>query len=179
MLGLAGALVPGAPQAEARSPATAIRRVALVFAGAVCLAAAASLALPWLSDREIDRASQVWKLDPAAAFRQLDLAADLDPLSGQPALTEGTIAERLGMLDRAEGAFARARARDPLNAYATLELGMIAAHHAHRRLAERLLRRAATLDRQNPVALQALHQVRARRQLDIAQLNQELAQAGT
>jgi tetratricopeptide (TPR) repeat protein len=184
MLGLAGALVPRAPrapkapQAPARAPARAIRQIGWVLAGVASLAAGASLALPWLADREIDRASHVWRLDPAAAFRQLDLAADLDPLSGQPGLTAGTIAERLGMLDRADRAFAQALARDPLNAYATLELGMIAAHHGHRRLAERLLRSAAMLDRQNPVALQALRKVQAGQQPNITQLNQELEQAG-
>lgn len=181
MLGLAGALVPRAPkapQAPARAPARTIRQIGLVIAGVAFLAAGASLALPWLADREIDRASHVWRLDPAAAFRQLDLAADLDPLSGQPGLTAGTIAERLGMLDRADRAFAQALARDPLNAYATLELGMIAAHHGRRRQAERLLRSAAMLDRQNPVALQALRKVQAGQQPNITQLNQELEQAG-
>jgi tetratricopeptide (TPR) repeat protein len=120
----------------------------------------------------------VWRVDPAAAFHQLDVAARLDPLSGQAELTAGTIAERLGMLERADGSFARARARDPLNAYATLELGLIAAHHARRRLAERLLRSAAMLDRQNTVALQALHQLQAGHEPDITLLNQELAQGG-
>jgi hypothetical protein len=179
MLGLAGALVPRAAQGGARSPGRAIRRIGWIAAGAVFIAVGASLTLPWLADREINRASQVWRLDPAAAFRQLDLAANLNPLSGQPELTEGAIAERLGMLDHAERAFAQARARDPLNAYATLELGLIAARHARRGLAERILRSAAMLDRQNTVAAQALHQVQAGQKPDIAQLNQELQEEGT
>lgn len=187
MLGLAGAVGPrprqtprsGAAENTRRiKQATTITKVAWVLVCAALLTAAASLTLPWLADREVNRAAQVWRLDPLAAFRQLDLAAQLNPLSEEPDLTAGTIAERLGMLDRADRAFAQARARDPLNAYATLELGMIAAHHGRRRLAERMLRSAAMLDRQNSVAVQALHQVETAQLPDIGRLNQELAQAG-
>ena len=72
---------------------------------AIALAVAASLALPWLSEREVSRAAETWRDDVGAAYRALDREATLNPLSVRPALTAGSIAVRVGDLGRAEEEF--------------------------------------------------------------------------
>ena len=62
-------------------------------------------------------------------------------MSAQADLSAGTIALRLGRLDQAERAFRSARDREPENAYALLELGLIAAERDDRAEATALLRR--------------------------------------
>jgi O-antigen ligase len=165
MLGLGCSLVP---RAAARTPqpthALGARARALALAG-LGVAALFSLALPWVAAIEIQRASQVWPHDTAAAYRQLDLAERLNPLSAEPALNEGTIAIRRGQNDRARRAFERALERDPNVAFAALQLGAIASARGQRSVALRHLRRAATLNPQDGVALTALANVRAGQKL--------------
>jgi O-antigen ligase len=176
MLGVACALAPrrvarpadaglpdASPPPNARRPprrAETIARVALVTA--CCL----SVGAPWASAILTQRAGRAWPVDAGAAFRQLGVAADLDPLSPRPALAEGTIALRLNRLDRARAAFRRALDRDPREAYATLALGAIASQDDRAR-ALVYLRRAARLNRQDAVTLEALQTVRAGRPIDI------------
>ena len=61
-----------------------------------------------------------------AAFDALDRAETLNPLSTVPGATAGTIALRLDRTGEAEGHFREVLADDPENAYAALELGLIA-----------------------------------------------------
>ena len=171
LLGVACSLAPR--PARPASPRIAPRglRVAGAGAGALALVGAlASLVLPWTAAIEVQRASKVWPADAAAAFRQLDLAADLNPLSSQPALIEGTIALRLNRLDRARTAFTKALDRDPREPYATLALGVIASQEGDRATALRFLRRAAALNRQDGVTRGALDRVRAGERIEIPAL---------
>ncbi|MEJ7826130.1 MAG: O-antigen ligase family protein [Solirubrobacteraceae bacterium] len=146
------------------------RPVAAVVAVIALLAACASLVAPWSSAILTDRAGNVWPIDDGAAFRQLELAADLNPLSARPALTEGTIALRLNRLDRARDAFTSALDRDPRDAYATLALGAIASARGDRARALDHLRRAQRLNRQDGVTIGALQAVRDGRRIDIPAL---------
>ncbi|MBA3327494.1 MAG: O-antigen ligase family protein [Solirubrobacterales bacterium] len=156
--------------AEARGAPRGLRLAVLGVAGVVLVAALASLVLPWTSAIEVQRASKVWPADAPAAFGQLELAADLNPLSSQPALYEGTIALRLNRLDRARTAFTEALERDSREAYATLALGVIASQQGDRRRALAFLRRAAVLNRQDAVTLGALDRVRAGERIEIPAL---------
>ncbi|MGI8730444.1 MAG: O-antigen ligase family protein [Solirubrobacteraceae bacterium] len=170
MLGVACALVPRSnPTTKRRSP-HALRRGGLVLAGALLVACCLSLVAPWTSKILTDRAGRVWPLDAAAAFRQLDVAAKLNPLSAQPALIEGTIALRLNRLDAARGAFTRALERNPRDAFATLALGAIASNRGDRARALVHLRRARRLNRQDAVTIGALQAVRAGQRIDIPAL---------
>ncbi len=170
MLGLACGMAPRRPRevragAPARTPRLAVA-VAVALIGAGC----ASLAAPWTAAIETARAGRVWPLDPGAAFRQLELAADLNPLSTRPALIEGTIALRLGRLDHAADAFHRALARDPGEPYATLVLGAIASQRGDRAGALAYVTRAARLNPQDVVTLRSLALVRAGHPIDLPRL---------
>jgi len=176
LLGVACALAPRRAVATAQGAPRAARLAGSGAGVALLLAAAASLVLPWTAAIEVQRAGDTWPKDPAAAFRQLDLAADLNPLSSQPALTEGTIALRLKRLKRARDAFTRALERDPREPYATLALGAIASQQGQRERALAFLRQAAELNRQDGVTRGALQQVRAGKPVDIAELLRQLEQ---
>ncbi len=145
--------------------------VALAAAAAAAAAAAVSLALPWLSELEVQSAAHIWTRAPQAAYARLRDAADLNPLSDQPNLTAGSIALRYGELARADHQFSLALARDPGDAYATLERGAIASTSGRRAAALRFLARAKQLTPREPLAVQALSVVREGRRVDIDELN--------
>ena len=93
LLGLACGLAPrpSALPAESRN----LRFVGYAVGGAAALCAAVSLALPWIAARDVNAAASAWRADPAAAFRTLSRAHDLDPLSDHADLVAGAIAGRL------------------------------------------------------------------------------------
>lgn len=185
MLGLACGLRPrGVPEAAAPAPPRTPAQeppparfggVALrVAADGVALVAAASLAAPWLAEASVNQATRTWKTDPAAAYRQLDRASTLNPLSDRPKLIEGTIALRLRDTERARRAFSQALDRAPDDQYATFELGAIAATHRQRAMGLRLLQRAVELSPRDPIARRALARTRAGRPLSVATLNRAI-----
>jgi tetratricopeptide (TPR) repeat protein len=153
------------------------RRFPLVFvtvAGLLALVAAASLTAPWLSERQIQSAAQIWPHAPLKAYGQLGEAAKLNPLSDRPYLVEGSIALRYGDLARAQNAFSRALVRVPDDAYAALELGAIASQSGERARAVVLLERAVRLDPRDPLAREALATVRAGKRVSVQALNRSI-----
>jgi hypothetical protein len=173
MLALAGAPAPrGEPRP--RSDRRFGRRPATVLGVAVVALCCLSLGAPWAAAILTDRAARGWPAHERAAFRQLDVAADLNPLSPRPALIEGTIALRRNRLDRARAAFAGALDRDPRDAYATLALGAIASQR-DRAAALIFLRRAVKLNRQDAISIAALQTVRGGGRIDIPALLDQLA----
>ena len=112
----------------------------------LALAAAASLAAPWLSQLQVQSAARVWTKAPQTAYARLNDAARLNPLSDEAYLVAGSIALRFGDLARADHEFALALGRTPGDAYATLERGAIASTEDDRRGALALLERAARLN---------------------------------
>jgi hypothetical protein len=153
------------------------RRTPLVFvavAGLLALAAAASLTAPWLSERQIQSAAQIWPQAPLTAYSRLGEAAKLNPLSDRPYLVEGSIALRYGDLARAQNAFSRALGRMSDDAYATLELGAIASQSGERVRALVLLERAVRLDPRDPLAREALATVRAGKRVSVQSLNRSI-----
>jgi hypothetical protein len=176
MLGLTAGLAPRGDSPLPR-PALAISAlpVRALAGGAVAVAlATVLLAGPWISDLEIDRAAKAWRGSPEGAFKRLDRARKLNPVSAQPDLSAGTIALRLGRLDQAEAAFERARDREPENAYALLELGLIAAERDDRAEATALLQRVTELNPRDDIAARALRDVKAGRYITAARINQLL-----
>ncbi|MFL5844523.1 MAG: O-antigen ligase family protein [Solirubrobacteraceae bacterium] len=145
------------------------------FAGlVVALVLGLSVALPWLSEREVAAAAKGWPRDPATAYARLDRAASLDRLGDRPYLVLGSIATRLGDLDRARAAFADAIDRVPRGSYANLELGAIAAQQGDRSEALARLGRAAELAPRDPVIAAARKRLRERRPLTVALVNAAL-----
>jgi tetratricopeptide (TPR) repeat protein len=170
MLGVACALVARDGAEQRPRASRALPRGAVVLGVALLVACCVSLAGPWTSAILTERAGRVWPIDAAAAFRQLDLAADLNPLSSRPQLVEGTIALRSDRPARADAAFERALRRDPRNAFATLALGALASQRGDAAGALVLVRRAAQLNRQDSVTLGALAALRAGRPIDVSEM---------
>ena len=181
LLGLACALAPraaggraAAATLESGPPGRPWRsRPRLLVAGGalVTLAAAASLALPWLSQLEVEQAARVWPASAASAYRALNDAADLNPLADEPYVLAGDIAVRLGDIARADHEFALALARNPEDAYATLERGAIASSRGERARALEYLARAVRMAPREELANEALGIVRGGRRVDVGALN--------
>jgi len=104
---------------------------------AVALAIAVSFVFPWLAELEVRRAARIWPNDRVAAFRALDRARRLNPLSARADLLAGAIASRVDDPGRMADAFEAAVARSPHDWYAHLELALAydALGQRHRALA--------------------------------------------
>lgn len=146
-LGLAGGLERPAARAVARSGGWSRRRVtAAALSTLALMVAVASLALPWLSAREVERAADVWRESPDDAHAILERARRLNPLSARPDLVAGAIAMRRENFARAEEAFERALERNGEDWYAELELAIVAALEGRRDEALARLDRAEELN---------------------------------
>ncbi len=176
LLGLAASLAPRGQTAEAAAPRRPVLASRPAAAGGLVLVAAGMLALaaPWVAEREIQRAGEIFDTRPLEAYARLDRAAGWDPLSDRPDLVAGSIALRYGDLPRAESAFRAAVARNPRGQYATLELGAIASVRGRRVEALARLRRAVALAPRDPLAAEALKVVRRGATVDIAALNRHI-----
>ena len=115
-----------------------------------------------------------WRSDPSAAFERLDRAAALNPLTIRPQLTAGTIALRLGQTAVAEREFRDALRREPDEAYALLELGLIAAERGDRNRALALLERATEQHPQDDMARRALAATRAGKPVSVERVNRAI-----
>jgi O-antigen ligase len=177
-LALAASARPAAEPSAAQATARTARRPRMagpVAAGLVAFLLALSVTGPWLSAREVEGAAQSWREDPDAAFSALDRAGALNPLSTVPAATAGTIALRLGREDAAATEFRDVLRRDPEDAYAALELGLIAASRGREREAVRLLSRSLEQNPRDELVRGVLEDVRAGQRVDPARVNDEIA----
>ncbi|HEY4897162.1 MAG TPA: O-antigen ligase family protein [Solirubrobacteraceae bacterium] len=191
MLGLACALSPArrerdATGVEPADPADAAasrigppgpirpRGLALGAGAVVALILAASLALPWLSELQVQRAAHIWTSSRQAAYSDLDEAASMNPLSAQPYLVAGSIALRYGEVERADRQFALALGRSPEDAYATLERGAIASSRGESARARSLLARAVRLDPRDELAGAALRLARDGKRVSLTELNEAI-----
>jgi hypothetical protein len=83
----------------------------VVAGGAIVLAL--STVPPFLSERYVNDAYEVWRTDPGRAYDDLDRARSLNPLSVDPLLAEGAIAKANGDSRRAIRAFEDAIEKRP------------------------------------------------------------------
>ncbi len=197
LLGLACALAPGAerpptPAGDSAAPEPSPRAAedghpglprgvrVLALAGTVVLVllCALSFAGPWLSQLEVERAARIWRSSPASAYGRLRSAARLNPLSDEPYLVSASIALRLNQLGRATDQFNKALSRTPEEAYATLELGVIASFKGERTLALARLERAVALAPREPLGVEALRLVRQGRRLSVRGFNRAILYKG-
>jgi tetratricopeptide (TPR) repeat protein len=128
----------------------------------------------WLAARDVDAASSSWRTDDEAAFRLLDRAAALNPLSPRAYLVEGTIALELGRRERSRSAFEAALERDSNDAYAVLELGLLASQAGETDRARELLERYSRLRPRDPIARQVAARARRGAKLDPRDINERL-----
>ncbi|HEY0631622.1 MAG TPA: O-antigen ligase family protein [Thermoleophilaceae bacterium] len=172
LLGLAAGLLPRPARARA-APLRLTGPRALLLA--VVLLAALSFGGPWLSELDQNKAVSAWRTDAPAAFRSLDTASSLNPLSATPKLLAGSIALRLGQRGESMRYFREAIARDPGDAYAHLELGALLAETGHRSQALATLIAARRLDPRDDLTAGVLRRVQRNRPVDIARVNRQLA----
>jgi hypothetical protein len=185
LLGLACALAPrrARPDAAARRPGEGSARRPLPRAAAQAgaglgvvraLAAAVSLALPWLSELEAQSAARVWTRAPASAYARLREAAALDPLSDEADVLAGDIAVRYGELGRASHEYGLALERFPDDAYATLQQGALASAKGERARAVGLLERARRLNPREALVREALALARSGRRVSVQELDRAI-----
>ena len=148
--GLTGPALAFLGAAAALGPRGTGRRVPVVPAAVAALAAAVSLALPWLAAKEVEAAAGSWRDDPDAAYDRLERARRLNPLSERPDLVAGAIASRRGDWPAMRAAFFRALERNPSSWYAEFELAVVEAVLDHRDSALAHLARARRLNPGEP-----------------------------
>jgi len=177
-LGLAAAALAlrapdGRPQnAPARSP----RAQRLIAGGAVATAVAVGAVLvpAFVSDREVALARQIAPEDRAGAYARLDRAAALNPLSPEPGLAEGHIAQQHGDLRRARRGFAEAAERSPRAWYPCFALGVLATATGDRGEARRQLRAALARNPRDRLIADALRRLDGREPLGFGEAQRRL-----
>jgi O-Antigen ligase len=137
---LAARLVTPVPRGRSRHQGGALL-ISMVIAGLALVA----LVPTYLSVRYVERAESAWPADPAAAYKDLDRAAWLDPLSSQAELTRGQIAIARAEYQRARQAFAAAISRED-SWYPHYQLATIASGEKRHREALAQMRAAYRLD---------------------------------
>lgn len=167
-----GRLLEGtASAASPAHPARADRRTraAWLAVGLAFLLVVGTLLAPWLSLRYRQRASDIWRAQPAVAYADLRRSADLDPLSPEPLVLQGVIGLTRGDLDIAEAGFRGALGRE--DAWlAHFGLAVVAGARGDRAAAATELARARALDRLDPVLRRVAPRVLATKQALPAQL---------
>jgi O-antigen ligase len=154
--------------------AAGARRAGFGLGVLACLAAAASLTAPWLSQLQVQSAARIWTRTPLRAYARLNDAGRLNPLSDGASLVAGSIALRFGDLARADHEFALALGRTPGDAYATLERGAIASTENQPKRALALLERAARLNPRDPITRRALLLAREGKRVSVEELNRSI-----
>jgi hypothetical protein len=184
LLGLACALgrLPCGPASERLRPGSATapvrrltwRRAGIAASAVVALAAAGSLAAPWLSQLQVQSAARIWTTVPRKAYARLDDAARLNPLSDEAYLVAGSIALRFGDLAYADHQFSLALQRTPGDAYATLERGAIASTRGDRKGAVGLFEQALRLNPRDELTRLALSHARHGQRVSVQALNRAI-----
>jgi tetratricopeptide (TPR) repeat protein len=177
-LALAASLAPTTAAAPTpRADRRGGRTVPLVAGCVAAALLALAIAAPWLSAREVEHASDIWPEDPDAAFSALDRAETFNPLSSLPDATAGTIALRLDRTAEAERHFRDVLGDDPENAYAALELGLIASADGRRREAVRMLELALAQNPRDPLVMEVLEDVSEGRRVSPSAINARIARS--
>lgn len=174
-LATAPALVDAAPASGEPAPTGSPRGTQIVTSlaiAAVAVAGAAALVFPGLSAAYSNAALGGWRLDPPAAYARLDRAAELNPLSAEPYLLQGSMALQLGDEAVARRAFERALAREPNSWYAYLQLAMLEGSLGNEAAARDYLNRSLALNPNDKVADKVRRLLDEGKPIDPQELNQ-------
>jgi hypothetical protein len=160
----------GDEEAPSSSAMPARRRVAVASVAAVAtLLAAIALALPYVAEREVARATASWREEPGPALARLERARDLNALSAQPDIAAGVIATELDRPALARRRLTAAVGREPENWFALFVRGLAASAMGDRAAARSDFLRARTLNPRDPLVAEALERVARRRPLTAAE----------
>ncbi len=151
LLGMASAI---SNRSDPSDETPTARRAAMGGGIVLALALAASLAIPWLAERELRSARVLAGEDPAAALSKLDRAAELNPLSPLPDKTAAVIERQLGDLQGSERRFRETLEVDPGDPFVYLQLATIASVTGRDGEAMREIRRARELSPRDAVTRQ-------------------------
>jgi O-Antigen ligase len=156
-------------RARVRVPAPApspwSQRLVLAGSGLLALAVVMSLVPPYVAVRYTDRARERWTAAPAAAFADLERAADADPLSIDALVLEGALAQQLDQPARARSAFVRVLERER-HWYAFVQLALLDAQAGRFSDADRNLASAAALSAEDPLVSAVKRRVERRERVD-------------
>lgn len=144
---------------------------ATVAAAVLTAAIAATFVAPWIAAKQVARASEVWRSDPALAYSALDQAATLNPLSDAAPAVEGTIAAERGDLPRMRTSFERAVSRDPNDWFSRIQLAVALARQHQWRAAERSATDAADLNPREKTIPAVLASIHAHRRIPLRAVN--------
>ncbi len=157
------------PDADERRPRKG--RAAIVVSAAAASALLVSLVLPWLAEREVERAASGWSASPPLAFERLERAGRLNPLTPRPHLVAGAIAVRIEDEARAAAAFEDVLALEPRTPFALAELAALASERGQGDRAAALLELASAYAPNDEVVKVALEQLRSGGRIEIRDLN--------
>ena len=163
----AGAAPPRAPVRLGRAVPPAGAAVVLVLA--------ALLVSPWLAIRWTDRAVDTWRVAPAAAYRDLERAADANAASITPLLYAGVIAVERGEDRRAGRYFDRVLTRED-HWLAHYELAGLAGSRGDEATARRELGLAARRNVREPAIAEALQDLDDGKRISAALLLRRLSE---
>jgi O-antigen ligase len=105
-------------------------RRARIAAAAGVIVLALTMVPPYLSERYVNKAYEIWRDNPEDAYAALDHAASLNPLSDSPLLAEGAMALERGDDERALGALREAIELKPDEWAGHYYLGLLLAEDA-------------------------------------------------
>jgi len=153
----------GAPDVEVDGgPGARFRTLAGRSAIAVgVLLAGLSLICAGISARYTSAAYESSGSDVLTSLQRLDRAAELNPLSAEPLLAKGVLAQRIESYDVAVTALEDAADREPENWFIHFELGLALAAQGHERLALANLREAQRLNPRQPLVGEVMRRLRA------------------
>jgi tetratricopeptide (TPR) repeat protein len=160
------------PRGRTRAVSQRGRRAGMAVFVAATVAAGASLVLPYASLRYVERARSA-SSDRATAYRDLDRAAALDPISIDPALTEGIIALHAADPRRARAAFRKALEIEE-HWLPHFELALLDASEGRFGAARRALDRAQRLNAMDPLVQTARERANRRERIDPVALNRSI-----
>lgn len=164
------------PDGSRRAISPRVRGLLVGGCAAALLGSLVALGPAWLAARDLSLGVQVWRADASRAYARLDDAARLNPLSDQPYVLAGTIAERRRDWPRAERYFSRAIARNGSNWYSHLELGIAYAMSGRRTVALSEIRTARDLDPREPIVGGVLADVRLGRAIPVGSLDKAMVE---
>lgn len=163
--------VDGGPGARGRQIATR----GAIAAGV--LLAALSLICAGIAARYTSSAYESSASDVLTSLDRLDRAAELNPLSAEPLLAKGVLAQRIGDYGTAVTALEEAADREPENWFTHLELGLALAAQGHDRLALASLREAQRLNPLQPLVGDVIRELRAGREVSADDVERNLSRA--
>ena len=111
------------------------------------------------------------------AIERLDRAAEVNPLSAEPLLAKGVLAQRIGRYDAAKEALDVAAEREPDNWFIHFERALAESAQGDNRAALADVREAKRLNPRQPLIDEVLAELRAGRRVDAAVVEGKLTRA--